>query len=272
MRRRRFEACVLLPGSFRWAAVAWLAGVPVRIGYRRDGRGFLLTDGPTPAKVDGKYVPTPTLRYYLKLLEPLGVPEAGRRMELTVTPTDEAKAAAILRSAGLADANPLVIFVPGANYGAAKLWPPAHFATLADRLASEHGASIACSVAPAERFIAAEIDRLAETPVVDLAAHGLTLPAVKAICRRADLVVSNDTGTRHVAAAVGAKLVTLFGPTDPKWTTIDHPRERELSIPVPCGPCQLKVCPLQGADEKQCLHGLTPEMVFVSCIELLGAV
>ena len=256
LRRGGFDAAVLLPNSFRSALTARLAGVPTRFGYATDGRGWLLTHkARPPAGV------TPTLRYYLGLLEPLDLPEAGRRMELGVTDAERETADRVLE--GLDE---FVLLNPGASFGASKLWPPEHYAALADRFE----VPVAASVAPPERPIVVEINRHASRPVIDLSARGLSLGAVKEVCRRARLVVTNDTGTRHVAAAMGRPLVTLFGPTDPRRTTIGHPLERELSIEVPCGPCQLKRCPLPDPDHKRCLTGITPDAVMEAARDVLS--
>ncbi len=275
IRAGRFDATMLLPGSFRSAAVLRLAGVPRRIGYGRDGRGWLLTDALAPETVGRwprrSYATVPTIDYYLRLLDPLGIEANGREMTLGQTAREARAAAAVLEAANVAGSGgPRVILVPGGNYGSAKLWPPAHFAALADRLVEQFDARVAISVAPNERPIADDIRarcRLAKP--VDLSRHGLTLGALKGVCRAADLVVTNDTGTRHVAAAVGAKLVTLFGPTNEKWTTLYGVREIELSEPVPCRPCQLKRCPLPPPQTQRCLTELSPDRVLAACEQML---
>ena len=157
---------------------------------------------------------------------------------------------------------------PGARYGAAKLWLPAYFAAVADRFATERGATVLVSAAPNERPIVEEIRRHAKREFVDLSAHGMTLGTLKAICGDADLVLTNDTGPRHVAAAVGTRVATLFGPTDPRWTTLDYPREIELMEKVFCGPCQLKTCPL----DHRCMTRLTPERVYAEATRLLDSI
>ena len=93
----------------------------------------------------------------------------------------------------------------------------------------------------------------------------MTLGALKAICGRIDLMVTNDTGPRHMAVAMGTRVVTLFGPTDPHWTTLDYPREIELWEDVFCRPCQLKVCPI----DHRCMTRLLPERVLEASRELL---
>src|SRR4029079_9890799 len=99
---------------------------------------------------------------------------------------------------------------------------------------------------------------------VDLSAHGLSLGALKEIVRRCDLMVTNDTGPRHIAAAFDVPVVTIFGPTHPEWTEINFPRERKVAVKVFCGPCQKKTCPL----DHRCMTLATPEMVCDAATEL----
>ena len=277
LRADAFDLGILLPNSFRTAALLRLAGVPRRIGFARDGRGWLLTERATlPTSGDG---PVPQVDYYNALLPTLGLKPTTRQMALSVTDREQRRARDLLMATGLendlhrpADAGrpPLVLLNPGGSYGAAKLWPTGHFAALADRLTEEWNAIVGLTTAPAERPIAAEIVARARCRIHDLAATGLlNLGAVKDLCRRADLVVTNDTGTRHLAAAFGTRLITIFGPTDPRRTTLNYGREIELMEPVECGPCQLKACPLPEPQTKQCMTLVTPDRVFNAASQLI---
>jgi heptosyltransferase-2 len=100
---------------------------------------------------------------------------------------------------------------------------------------------------------------------IDLSTKGLTLGALKEITRRCDLMVTNDTGPRHIAAAFDVPVVTVFGPTHPEWTEINFARERKVAVKVFCGPCQKKTCPL----DHRCMTRVTPQMVFDTALELL---
>jgi heptosyltransferase-2 len=274
LRRGRFDTAILLPNSFRAAAVCKLARIPRIVGYDRDGRGLLLTDRLVPFRENGTFVPTPIVRTYLGIAHYLGSESHDRRLELFVTPSERANAEALLERVGLPSGierpgrvggAPLVILNPGANYGEAKCWPARSFAELSDRLTSELGATVIVSSAPKEAKIVAEIlDQTRHRPI-DLAAAGLSLGALKEIVRRCDLMVSNDTGPRHIAAAMETPVVTIFGPTHPEWTEIDFPLERKVSVKVFCGPCQKRVCPL----DHRCMTRISPAMVFEACVGLL---
>jgi len=101
---------------------------------------------------------------------------------------------------------------------------------------------------------------------------GNSIGLLKALVDRADLLITNDTGARHVAAALGSAVVTIFGATDPNRTTLDYDRERIVRADVPCGPCQKKRCPLPAGPERhQCMLKIPPETVVAAAEELLDA-
>lgn len=276
LRMRKFDLAILLPNSFKSALICKMAGIPRIIGYDRDGRGFLLTDKLLPVKDRGKFVPSPILKYYMGIASYLGSKSRDITLELFVTDAEKREADQILTRAGV-DASlhrpaasgsaPLILLNPGAQYGAAKCWLPEYFAELADRFIDEWGATVLISSAPRERKIVDAVFRHMRHAAVDLQRVGLTLGALKEITRRCDLMVTNDTGPRHIAAAFGVPVVTIFGPTHPEWTEIYFEKERKVSILVFCGPCQKKVCPL----DHRCMTRLTPEMIFSSAKSLLTA-
>jgi heptosyltransferase II len=266
LRKGKFDTAILLPGSFKSALVCKLAGIKRIIGYDRDGRGFLLTDKLLPQREGGRYVPTPIIKYYLGLAHYLGSRERDLTMQLFVTPSEQREAERVLERAGVDPARrPLVMLNPGAQYGSSKCWPAEYFATVADRLVDELGAQVLISSAPKERKIVDEITRHMSHVPIDLAKAGLTLGALKEIVRRCDLMISNDTGPRHMAAAFGVPVVAIFGPTHPEWTEIYYAKERIVSVPVHCGPCQLKVCPI----DHRCMTRVTPAMVWDTALRLL---
>ena len=268
LRRRGFDCAILLPNSFRTALLMRLARIPRRIGYDTDARRYLLTERVPTSRVTGGVGSSTTLRSYLHLVSVMSGREAtDSAMQLFATDSDRREAARVLDAAGVTaqTRRPWILLNPGVHNGPAKMWPAAHFATLADRFAAEIGATVFVSAAPREHEIVQEIGQLSRHPPVDLSRHQVTLGALKAICGEVDLVVTNDTGPRHIAAAMGTRVVTLFGPTDPAVTRIYYPREVELFERVFCGPCQRKVCPL----DHRCMTRLQPERVYESAAALL---
>lgn len=270
LRSRRFDWCVLLPNSFRSAMTARLSGARRRIGYDRDGRGWLLTDRLPPRNRHGKtFEPYPLVKYYADLGEALGCPRPDDRLELTSTPEGEQEAEDRLAKAGLLDRRPLVVLSPGAKYGSAKCWFPDRFAATADRLIDELGAVVIVTCGPGEEPIAHAIrDAMKREPAVFVQPL-LSLTGLKSLVKRCDLLISNDAGVRHFAKAFGVPVVTIFGPTHREWTATDYPLERIVRIDVDCGPCQQRVCPLSGEDELKCLKGVTVGSVTMAAMELL---
>jgi heptosyltransferase II len=275
LRSAKFDLAILLPNSFQTALVCKMANIPRVVGYERDGRGFLLSDKLLPRKERGKFVPTPIVKYYMGLAHYLGSQARDLTLKLFVTDSEKREAADVLERAGLprdierpasTGKPPLILLNPGAQFGAAKCWPAEYFATLADQLIGELNATILLSGAPREQRIIDTISRSMRHAPVNLLTSGSTLGTLKEIVRRCDLMITNDTGPRHIAAAFDVPVVTLFGPTHPEWTEINFARERKLAVKVFCGPCQKKTCPL----DHRCMTRLTPAMVHEAAMQLLS--
>jgi heptosyltransferase-2 len=275
LRGAKFDLAILLPNSFQTALVCKMANIPRVVGYDRDGRGFLLSDKLLPRKEKGKFVPTPIVKYYMGLAHYLGSQGRDCSLKLFVTESERREAGDVLEKCGLArdierpaasGKAPLILLNPGAQFGTAKLWPAEYFTVLADRLVEELGATILISGSPRERRIIDAISRSMKHAPVDLLSKGSTLGTLKEIVRRCDLMITNDTGPRHIAAAFDVPVVTLFGPTHPEWTEINFAKERKLAVKVFCGPCQKKTCPL----DHRCMIRLTPQMVYDAAVGLLG--
>ncbi len=267
LRLQRPALAVLFSNTFRSALVARLAGARRRIGYRRHGRGWLLTEQLESVRDSRERLrPSPVIDAYNRLAQLAGCGNPGYRMELFTTPTDEAAADAVWQQARLAEYPEVVCLNPGAAFGAAKHWSTEYFAQLAQELVDRRGSAVLVLCGPAERELARQVAVLANRPaVVSLADHALSLGLTKACVRRADLLVTTDSGPRHFAAAFGRPVVTLFGPTHIPWTETYYARAIHLQKQVPCGPCQLRVCPL----DHRCMTELTPAEVFAAASRLL---
>jgi heptosyltransferase-2 len=268
LRRRRFDMAVFLPNSFRPAWIAWMAGIPRRVGYVRYARGILLTDRLYHARdASGRMLPTPIVETYLRLAHRVGCPVNSVRIELATTLEDEAAADRALAFLGLGDGRRIVCLNTGGAFGPAKSWPVPHFAALARRLADVAGVSILVLCGPGEREPAREIVLAAAHPhVASLADQPLGIGLTKACVRRSALMVTTDSGPRHFAAAFNTPVITLFGPTHIAWTRTYHPQAWHMLHPVPCGPCQRPVCP-EG--HHRCMRDLSPETVFRAALRAL---
>jgi heptosyltransferase-2 len=255
LRALRFDAALLLTNSFSTALATRMAGIAVRVGYSRDGRGPLLThrlrapEWPGSTALRRRWAPVSAVAYYYaagrallgdppppfeELDEPMSVLPSAARLELPVSDADRAAAAAVLERVGVRPDEPLAVLNPGAN-NPAKRWPAERFGRLAAWLETDMGLRVAVNAGPGEeelaRSVCAAAGACGVTGVVSLAGNGQTLAALKAILERAKLLITNDTGPRHLAAALGTPTVALFGPTDPRWTTLpgDPGREAILS-------------------------------------------
>ncbi|MBL7133741.1 MAG: lipopolysaccharide heptosyltransferase II [Phycisphaerae bacterium] len=272
LRAGRHDIAVILPNSFRSALVTKMAGIARRVGYNRDGRGWMLTDAIDPPRDEtGQLTPISAIDYYVRLVALLNAMPDSRTMHLMVLPGDATAAEALLADAGADSDRPLVMLNPGASFGVSKMWDPERYAALADMLIERRGAQIIINVAPNERAIAQQVAHtMVRAPLLNFGDRDNTIAMLKALLRRCDVLVTNDTGTRHIAAALGVGVVTLFGSTDPAWAQIDYKRERVIRLDVPCSPCQQKLCSQPpGPLYHQCMSGITPEMVLPAAEELL---
>ena len=214
------------------------------------------------------FQPMSTIDYYLDLSRYLGSAYRDPKMTLGITERERDQARAALAQAGIFDDAPFMLLFPGAHFGAAKCWPPERFAAVAARVAQGRGrppAYVLIGGASREQPLIDAIVQGVPPGIADRViplyklnnGAGVSLGAIKELVRRAGLVLCNDTGPRHFAAALDTPLVTLFGPTDPRWAEIVYKKEQQIAIPVPCGACQLKICPI----DHRSITRITAEMV-----------
>jgi heptosyltransferase-2 len=267
LRAGDIDAAVLFPNSFRSALTARFGGCKRRIGFARHGRSLLLTDRLLPVRDErGRIKPSPIIDDYNRLVRPLGVGNPGRRMELFTTEADEAAADRVWAATGLDRGGEVIGLNPGAAFGAAKHWPSESFAKLARELVDRRGSRVLVLCGPNERDTARYIVQMADRPGVrSLADFGVSIGLSKACVKRLDLLVTTDSGPRHFAAAFDRPVVTLFGPTFIEWTETYYAKAVHRQKKVPCGPCQLRTCPL----DHRCMTTLTPGEVFEAADGLL---
>ncbi len=241
LRGEGYDLAVLFTNSFRTAGFALAAGVKARLGYGRDGRSFLLTRRVRPVMKEGDFAPRPMIDYYLELVAVVGADISDRKMKLAVDDAETASATEALSRHGFDGGRPLALVNPGAAFGSAKCWPVENFATLADELSAK-GYAVMVITSPRDRAIGEAVERLAKgvKPMIE---SDITLGTMKGIVARSAVLVTNDSGPRHIGAALGAPVVTIMGPTDPRWSATDYEREILLMKDVECAPCMLRTCP-----------------------------
>jgi heptosyltransferase-2 len=249
IRARAYTRAFILPNSFKSALIPWFAGIPRRIGYAGEARRALLTE---TRRLDPKAIPRLVDRFVA-----LAVP-MGRLIPTPPAPVlvpNAANAAAAMRALKLSTHRPIAIFCPGAEYGPAKRWPAEHFIALARRLLEE-GYAVWLLGSPNDQ--AAALPIAAAIPGVRDLTGRTDLGTAIDLLSLASVVVSNDSGLMHAAAAVGRPLVALFGSSSPDYTPPLSPLAQIAKIDIACSPCFQRECPL---GHFKCMRELDVEVV-----------
>ena len=257
LRSQRYDEAIVLPNSWKSALPPFLAGIPRRVGFVGEARYGLLN---VRYRLDEEAVPLMAERYVLLAAppgEPPPRPLAPPRLEV-----DEANLAIAIARFGLDRSRPVAAFCPGAEYGPAKRWPARHFATLARSLAAR-GRRVWLIGSPGDRESGEEIAKLANGTAINLCGRTDLASAID-LLSVAEVVVSNDSGLMHVAAALGRPLVALYGSSSPAHTPPLAPA-RLVSIGIECSPCFQRECPL---GHFKCMNDLLPERVLAEIREV----
>ncbi|HTR36180.1 MAG TPA: lipopolysaccharide heptosyltransferase II [Bryobacteraceae bacterium] len=252
LRAHRFDAAILLQNAFEAALVAWLAGIPTRIGYNRDGRGVLLTHAVAVPKPDE--IPRHERFYYLELLRRAGL----------IDRLPESDAIHLAGRNG-APSRRVIGVSPGAAYGTAKRWLPERFAEAAAALAARRSASIALFGSQSERALCQEVAQRLNRHEVTNYAGQTTLAQFIDLAAGCELFLTNDSGAMHIASALGVPTVAIFGATDDTTTGPTGPHSRVVRIPVECSPCLLRQCPI----DHRCMTAVSAERVVEEALRLL---
>ncbi|MBZ0156367.1 MAG: lipopolysaccharide heptosyltransferase II [Alphaproteobacteria bacterium] len=265
--KRGFSHAILLQNAFDAALLAFLAGVPERIGYDRDGRGLLLTRRVPFTGGDRKIH---HIRYYLDLLNAAGIPAEYTHPWICLS--GEEKRAARERLAAMG--RPVLGINPGATYGSAKRWFPERFTEVARRFISETGGSVVIFGGPKETDIAQEIHEAAaghplsadsSSSLLNLAGK-TSLRELMALIAECDALLTNDSGPMHIAYAVGTPSVSLFGSTSPELTGPVGEGNVVLRKDMACSPCFERTC--KNGDMK-CMDALSGEEVYRAIGDIL---
>jgi heptosyltransferase II len=244
LRSRGFDCAILLQNAFEAALLVRLAAIPNRIGYNRDGRGFLLTQA-VPVPKPGE-IPRHERFYYLELLRRAGVID---NLPDTIPNIGMHRPSAC--------GSPTIGISPGAAYGSAKRWLPERFAEAAGRLAKERGANIALFGSKDERGLCEQVAGLLKGIPVTNYAGQTSLAEFIERAAGCELFLTNDSGAMHIASALGVPTVAIFGATDEIATGPIGPHARVVREPVECSPCLLRECPI----DHRCMTRVTTDRV-----------
>jgi heptosyltransferase-2 len=253
LRQKRFNLAIILPRSFHSAFQVYLARIPLRIGYQDKGRSFLLTQGISRTE---EVLRVHRVHYYQRLIDSLGKTDGSSPPRIFLREEDRRWAQERLRGLGLLDGRVLIGMNPGATYGSAKCWYPDRFGELGRRISSRWKATVLLFGKEEERPMAKEILRHLEEGGMDLT--GKTgLLQLAALLERCQLLVTNDTGTMHVATAVGTPVAAIFGSTDPSTTGPWGDGNVVIKKDVSCSPCSKRICPT----DHRCMELITVDEV-----------
>ncbi|HZT61597.1 MAG TPA: lipopolysaccharide heptosyltransferase II [Burkholderiales bacterium] len=251
LRGRVYDQAIVLPNTLKSALIPFFAGIRVRTGFTGELRYGLLN---RVHKLDEKALPLMAERY-AQLAEEPGAPPTRPLAQVGLL-VDAANLAASLERLELSRSKSVVAFCPGAEYGPAKRWPARYFAELATKLAAQ-GRAVWLFGSGKDAEIGEEIVRLSGGAAVNLCGRTDLASAID-LLSLAEVVVSNDSGLMHVAAAVGRHVVALYGSSSPEHTPPLARVFRIVRTGIDCSPCYARECPL---GHFKCMIELTPERV-----------
>jgi predicted lipopolysaccharide heptosyltransferase III len=264
IRRGRFDLVVDLFGNPRSALATFLSGAPVRVGYDFRGRRYAYTHRqPRDVLTGGE----PIMRYAadvnLAMVKPLGVVGRASAARILLRETERHEAARILQELGVDPARERVVALLPAGSWPAKTWPRERFVELGEILARREGTRVLLLWGPGEETLAREVaGRMRESALI---APPLPLRHLFALLASVDLFIGNDSGPKHLAAAVGTPTIAVFGPTDRRTWTPAGEEHVAIQHEVPCGPCNRRTC-----DDLRCLWSVTARNVARRAEEMLA--
>jgi heptosyltransferase-2 len=277
MRRKlhsgNFDMSVLLQNAFESAFSSWLAGIPLRAGYPTDLRGPLLNIRiPLTRQIRGKH----QVFYYLALTKFLEVyfrdrdnsPKEPPDCSIPIREEDYIRARDLIASSGAGLDRPIFCLCPGSVNSEAKRWPVERFARLADLLIDRLGAQVVFVGAPQEKALVEGIMSIMRNSG-SLSFVGADMTTSMAVMNLSALVISNDTGSAHLAVASSARVLTIFGPTNPGATAPYGANAHVIQGDAPCAPCRHFRCPLP---EHPCMSSIEPEAVLRKAEEILSGI
>lgn len=255
LREKKYQQAILLPNSFKSALIPFFARIPLRTGWRREMRSLLLNDA---RQLDEKKYPLMIERFMaLGLSAHESLPQVYPLPKLHIS---SATQKAALEKHQLIRGNHLLALCPGAEFGPAKRWPAEHYAEVANAKLNE-GWDVWLFGSAKDAAVTETIMQLTNHRCIDLAGKTQLEEAVDLLAL-ADVIVSNDSGLMHIAAALHKPLIAIYGPTSAAYTPPLHTSARILSQQFSCQPCFQRECPLQ---HHRCMRELHPKEVLNAC-------
>ena len=254
IRKRDFHLAVLMQNAFEAALLAFLAGVPERLGYNTDARALLLN---RCVKMDPALKKKHLIDYYIAILTGSGIPSAGRELELHIGSADKVWADSFLHENRLGQPAPAIGINPGATGGTAKQWFPERYARLAQAFKETYRTKVVIFGGPADHSLGEEISAAAPGACINMAGK-TSLSRAFALIGRCDLFVTNDSGLMHAAAALDINQVAVIGSTDYIATAPANANSIMVREPVHCSPCLKDECPI----DHRCMDRITVDAVF----------
>ena len=258
---QNFDLAILLQNAIEAAILAHFAGIPNIVGFNTDGRSLLLTHS-VPCTKEIKQIHQ--TKYYVKMLEGVGLKNDGYDLDLYVGNQDRQHAYKFLCSIEKKSDIKWVGMNPSATYGNAKQWFPERFAQLADIICSEYNAGILIFGGPNDFELGEKVKHMMKHPALNLAGK-TTLGQAIALIQQCKVFVTNDSGLMHIACALKTPLVAIFGSTNPITTGPIGINSHIVQKLTPCSPCLKTDCPKQ---HHECMDAISAESVFKTVKDL----
>lgn len=266
LKDRGYSDAYVLPNTLKYALIPWLARIPRRVGYKGEMRYGMVN-----VMHHDESPPRAMVPFYAALAREPELPLPGKLVRPFLVVGGE-ESELVGRRLGLDLSRPLVVFAPGAEFGIAKRWPPAHYGALAGRVvASVPGVQLALLGSPNDRETCEQVLQYAGPAAASMLnlAGQTSLDEAIAVVARARAVVSNDSGLLHIASALNRPVVALYGSTNPDYAPPLSDQARIISLRLACSPCRQRECPLGHHD---CMNKMSVDLVWSELAPILAPV
>jgi heptosyltransferase-2 len=255
LRTRGYDQAIVLPNTFKSALVPWLAGIPLRTGWLREGRALLLNDG---RRLDKKRYPLMVeqlLALGLPRDTPLPVPYPYPAFNITKADQD----AALAKHQPIWRGKPILALCAGAEFGPSKRWPEEYYAQVANQKMAE-GWDVWLFGSPKDRPVTEKVNELTQNRCENLSGRLVLAESIDLLSLVSGMV-TNDSGLMHVACALNKPVVAIYGSTSPAFTPPLSSRAVVERLHLDCQPCFQRTCPLQ---HHRCMRDLTADRVLAA--------